>query len=76
MKHPKEEYKGTGSGWCPVPYCKEGAKWFMCICGRTTCANHHIFTLRPRHLPIEDCYFCRPDLWDRRGRFTYGMEEQ
>lgn len=62
MKHPTKLYKGLGSGWCPVPYCKEGAKWWTCSkCGEVACGNHQIFNGRI----VTSCWFCNLEVWAR-----------
>lgn len=70
MIHPRQQYKGQGSGWCLVPYCKQGAKWFTCAnCNKVACGYHQIFDLDSKLGPVVCCYYCRPDIWDiKTGR--------
>jgi len=58
MLHPKQQYKGMGSGWCPAPYCKEGSKWWTCLtCDSKGCGNHQVFNGGY----VEYCWFCKPE---------------
>lgn len=55
-------YTGSGSGWCPVPYCREGAKWFTCYhCGEVACGGHQIFN----GMSVTSCWFCNKENWPR-----------
>jgi len=55
-------YKGSGCGWCPVPWCKGGAKWWTCYnCGSLACGKHQIFN----GSIVTSCWFCDLENWPR-----------
>ncbi len=65
----KQEYKGLGSGWCDVPYCKEGAKWWTCSeCDHCSCGTHQLFD----GTIVLGCYWCRPNIWTKRYKTARG----
>ena len=56
--HSRQQYKGLGSGWCDVPYCKEGAKWWTCSnCGHCSCGKHQSFDGKW----VVSCWHCETD---------------